>query len=844
MTERSLVYKITVRGQAEGVSAIRSIADAAARASREEAKAEQETARSKSASRRRSTDDAKKSIDEESKHATMLSRLNQKLEAQRAKDAEKGAKDREKAAVKSGDNIVKALNKELREHEKVEKSKTKLTEREAAARVKVETKSADDIRRFVERSEAATAQHAMQQRRQAASQAQRDARQFARDRAFEERRLYKGLATGVSEGLGGALNYSAGLVSRGARGIASGMGLERGYDVSDIVGEKMRVDQLMQSISIEARNAGTSFGGAGSFDKRAGTAKLASVAKDTGYTQEELGGALDAYSEKGSGATGLRDLDKIAMQSRAMGADPASVARLRANLGMHGMSSDAQDSFIARMHFVGKTGVFRASDMAAQSEQMLAAFGPDIEKGGNNFLAFANEARKSTGGGAQARTAFDSALDTVDKKRSKIEALGVKYADANGESRDKVEIIKDIIAAEGGDRTRLSKIFDPSRSGKAITTLVDAYNGKNPAVPGMKGHAAMDALLAGDESLKNANMGEMQKDANEAMSSQSVQVAKAMESLRQKIGEKLLPIIDRLVEKLPKFLESLDAVTGWITSHPLASAGAAVGGSLAFGFAKQGLQVAANSGARYLAGKLVNTVPGAGGVLGGAIGNAIAGAGGGSPVYVTNWPGGGIGGGLSLPGGGGALGGGALSEGALAAAGSASGAAVMGTAIAAAVSLAIIAAIGDGVVNNHDTSGKPKVSREATEEDKAELAAGRAAEKEKKETIENTIAYGTNPTGDNKDVWKAGRDLDAARGKKWAYEALAKDAVVETREMYGPGQGAKGNTAMWAQTGGDGSGVVGNFHKELKEATKAMENFKNAAREAKGGFSVFKGPGV
>lgn len=639
MSDRELVYRISVHGQAEARSAIRSVVQEANRVAREEARAAQEAERAKTVARRTGSADRRKVADDEAAHAARVAKANLALEKNNAKERVREAKDVQKATTRAEAETSKFLFSEWQKRQREEK-------RLSDQRVRDAKKEADEIAKFKLQAETNTSRHIMQERQRMQRQAERDARQFARDRAFEERRLLKSIGTGFAEGGMNALRYTAGMASRGVREVASGLGMERGFDVADIVRERMSMSRMARSVAIEARQAGGQFGGVSESEIMS---KAASVARKTGFTQEELAKAVDAYSEKGSGAQGVQDLEAIAMQAKAMGADPASIARLRANLGLKGMNSQQQDQFISRMHFVGKTGVFRASDLAAQSEMMLASFGPDIVKGGNDFLGFANEVRQSTGSGAMARTAFDSALDALDRKRAHIEGtggykrngkwvqgLGVKYEDENGEARSKVDIIKDIIAATGGDKTRLAEFFDPSRGGKAIETLVDAFNGKNSRVAGMSGRAAMDKLLEGDESLKNANMGELMIDANKAVAESSNQVAVHMEELRQKIAEKLMPVIDKLIAKLPDIVDKLGKGLDYIVENPGKALALGAGGAAI----EKMLENVVPGAARYIAGRFTNTVPGSvGGKVGSVVGALTQAAA--QPVFVTNWPGGG-----------------------------------------------------------------------------------------------------------------------------------------------------------------------------------------------------------
>lgn len=846
MSERELIYRISVAGQSEAKAAIRSIVQEANRAANEEAKATRMMVDTVLRERKRGAAGVKRIGDEESAYQARLDAFNlrnaaknfrdltrehAKSERDKTKAAEREAKQREADAKKAGARIVAEMNREVKDFEKAEKVKTKIAKQEA------------DERARLAKHEAA---QATAERRREHSRADRDARQFARDRAFEERRLLKGLATGMSEGVGSTLRYSYGLAARGVRDVASGLGMSRGWDIGNIASERASVGRLVRSLAIEARTPGTEF----SFDEGGTKSALASVARKTGFTQEELGAGVMAASEKGSGATYAteKNLTSLAMEAKAIGTTPAELARFRETLRLKGMSEDQIKAFLGRANAVGKTGVFRASDLATQGEMMLASFGPGIAQAGADFLGFANQARLSTGSGAMARTAFDAALDTLDKKRDKIQGLGVKYEDGNGEARSKVDIIMDTIAAVGGDKTKLSKIFDPSRGGKAITTLVDAYQ---RAGDDTSGRAAMKTLIQGDESLKNATYADMMKDANAAIAESSNQTAIKMEELRQKISEKLLPVIDKLVDKLLRISESkmFSKSMDYVAENPIKSA---LLGGLVMGFGPTALRYAGNAAARYAAGSIVNTVPGfkgSGGAkgFGGGLGAMLGGgAGGATPVYVVNFPGGGGDTGGMLGGAGPGIGGGALG-GELAAdaavgIGGASGAAIIGTMLAAALGVAIVGVLGDKAVEH---GGKPPTTdREATDEDRKELAEGKKANRDRENWIDNFSAFGGSPDGDNATFWaKKKADQDAMKAKA-GEDALA-GPDLGMLDMRRPLVGPNGKP-IDLKGGAPGSQEAADmkvFRGALKDVTKELGALAREARNRPaGGFSVYVQP--
>jgi len=534
----------------------------------------------------------------------------------------------------------------LRLHEAGEKAKTRATEMEMKRRHDVEMQG---LRKSTSEQ--------MNVHRSTMRQQEHDARQFARDRAFEERRLYKGLATGVGDAAFGGLRSTGRMLTAGASAVAGGMGMNKAWDVQDMVSERMLVSTMMSRVAIEARQAG----GTTAFDKEAAIKKIAATSKRTGLSQRDLAQAIDVYSEKGSGATAVANIDRIATQAQAMGTSAAVVAKTRAQLGISSaqggkeMTEDEKDKFMAMMHFAGKTGVFRAEDLAGESENLFsrwAASGQNFNQQGRRFLQFANVVRTGTGSAAEARTAMRSMQDVIGKNKAGVfTKAGVKTRDDKGNQLDVIDVMFDAIEKTGGrtDSAVWNKLFPDIRAQKAAGAFATKFRG---AGGGKAGRAAMEEMIKGDASLDKASMVEMQKDFDTIMEDPAMKMAKATEEIRQALTEQLLPVIHKFSELMTQMLPTITRIIKFVGDNPkTALAATFVGGAL-----HSALPGVVGSGLRYAAGKLVNTVPGflgaaGSGVLGKGAGKLVGAAGGAmlaatsTHVWVDNWPAGGIGGG-------------------------------------------------------------------------------------------------------------------------------------------------------------------------------------------------------
>lgn len=834
MSDRELVYRISVHGQTEARSAIRSIVQEANRQAREEARVAQEAERAKTASRRTGSTDRRKIVDDEAAHAARVAKVNLAIEKSNAKERVREAKDVQKSKEKAEAETSKFLFSEYRKRQA-----------EAKRLADFEKKQAEEIAKFKLKTEENTSRHIMQERQRAAReqqalqnqamrQAERDARQFARDRAFEERRLYKGIATGFASGAGYALQMGAGLATRGARSVASGLGLNRAVDVSDIVSERMYVNQKLRAISIEQRGAGEAF----DFSKEAAIkAKIQSAAKRTGINQSDLVDALDVFSEKGKIGAGAENIERVASEAKAMGVSPAVVAKLRAQMLVSSdatgkqMSEKDLEAAIARLAFIGKTGVFRAGAMAQQSEALLsraAASGVDFTSEIGRYAAFANEARKSTGSGATARTAINSIQDAIIRKEGKINALGIATRDESGGERDFLSVVEDIIVKTGGRGDAFNKIIDPSRSGKAIQTMLTAFNA---AGGGEKGRTAMEDLLTKGQGqsggMSNDTMiGEMDKDIGAALEEESTKLAGEVERVRQTIGENLEPILDKLVKKMPDLVDGFQTLVDFLKKNPELGLASILGGTGAVGMIEGLAKNGVPSAARYLAGKFVDTVPGPVGTVAkvasagaDAISSALA-----LRVFVTNWPSGfGPGGGPTIPGGAAPGAGGTVG-------GVASAIGVGGAAAISAVALmaTILYAAGEHL-DKH-----PKFADDEQ--------TGSGGHKLPHKTPNKVLGAEVGPGAVTRDLAKSAKGSTARAfglvGADVAGDVAPGDVKAQLMAAYGHVAPPVKSTAVPFSNSKDN--LLGNLAEKIAEANKALDELAKKSRAASMGVSILK----
>lgn len=793
--DRNLLYRLSVTGQAEAIRHIRTFYEQVMKITADETKAVAGAVAAQTRARRAG-------LSEQERMQRDAFRINVQSRNRQVKEAEKAERAQVAAAQKTAKDMDRVFASMVKDFEKSEKAKTRIADREAKERQRIERQT----QQFVQRAQEASMRREMQVRQQSQRQAERDALRRARDEAFDDKRFYRGLGHSFVGAATDTMRQVTGYAVKGARAVAGGLGMNAALDVQDIIAERMHGQQLMRAAAIEARTAGSAFGASG-FNENAAMAKVKQAAASTGLSQRDLFQAIDVYSEKGSGQTAVENIDRIARQAKAMGTEASVIAKLRAQMGISSritgeyrdkagnvteMSEEQKDALIAKMHFIGKTGVFRAEDIAQESESLFSQFaksGMSFDKGFERYISFANEARKATGSGAMARTAINSVQDAIAKKEDKLHALGVstRYTDKEGieHNRDFIDIAIDAIEKTGGKGKAFNQIFDPSRSGKALSTMITAAQS---AGGGKAGTAAIHKLLAGDDSIKAATTSEMEKDAAYAINSEGNKLKMSVERVRQSFGDAIAPALDKLANRMPDIVDKVVAAIGKLPSvidkvvalfeklpigkildfaieHPVASLLAVNAAPKVGAFA-----------AGRLGDALVNTVPTLAGKLGGragAIAGGVAGLVGGTlsqagstPVFITGAAPGVLGGGGILDavggvGGAGGAGGGAAGGGTLARVAAAVGG---GAKLAIGGTAAMALTMGDYERNLHVMTSEQhaKLRDERRQKFALQMAKGEATQEGAEEIVEDEyeknsswLQYYTNPLSEEERTKRA-----------------------------------------------------------------------------------------
>lgn len=696
--DRDLVYRISAAGAAAAIREIGSVHEAIRRMDQQEVTLANAVSAAKVSAAKKGAEGKKKAADDGAQHESMMSKLSVTIEKQRAKDIVKAAQDAEKQRV----GIVKQTMKEaekasaekVKSFERSEKEMTKIAAREAKARAEIE--------KAVGKAQQASAARQLQQNSQHFRQMERASQRDERDKMFDRKRLFRGVATGAvnwgfgaAQGAASAIGGAARMGLRGARSVAGALGLNDATDVGDIFAQRMKLQQRIRYINMEA---------GGGINEAAAYQGVRGAASLTGISQGDIGGALDVYSEKGQGAMGLASINQTAKEAKAYNADIKDIATLRAQAKIsaeqagENLSEEDLSNMVAKMAALGKRGTMRISDLAANSPKLFsswAAGGQSMKGGLDEMIGFTELVRSSSSGGKNTATTMATLQKDVRSKEAKINALLGPDAvyDKEGRQRDPLQVALRVLAKTGGRGTIYNKIFN-KKSDEALNPFRSAMQGHKTEAGRLK---AMRRALkeAGETSGIDAKTTE--SDFAGATDTLESKMSVAKEKIRQSLEDALLPAFQKLAASMPDIIKAIETAIskispmlqalgkslmeiwktvgpilmpiagkafGYAADHPLQAI--ALGGvaRTALGGAAGGARSLLGAGARFLGDRLAGGMGGgiagklAGGLLG-AGGAAVASAGS-TPVYITGAAAGvfGSGGGGGIPGiGGGGAGG-------------------------------------------------------------------------------------------------------------------------------------------------------------------------------------------
>ncbi len=351
--------------------------------------------------------------------------------------------------------------------------------------------------------------------------------------------------------------------------------------------------------------------------------EIHNIAKASNQMAEDVTAGMSAFVAKtGDLDTARKNMMLYGKVATATGASLMDVANVGVELKQK-LGLEDQAEAMAVLVQQAKMGAIEFKDMASVGPKILAAAAsagasglPGIRSAGAAVQVIAS-GFGGRGQGASASVSYENMIATLQKTktRQRIEDLGIKVA-----GRDANEVFMEVIRRTGGDMTQLREIFRTQQAFRGITSFARDYD-------------KTTGRFANFEKFKAASndAGVISGDFNSRMQSGQQKLQASQIAIAATIDDKLGPALEKFAGQASR----IAGVIGFAADH-IGLTIAAIGGGI----------IAKNAAG----GILSRVVGGAGGRLLGAA------AGTGTPVFVTNWPGGGLPGGAPGPGGGGLLG--------------------------------------------------------------------------------------------------------------------------------------------------------------------------------------------
>lgn len=505
-------------------------------------------------------------------------------------------------------SIAQATDKAARASVRSERQagQEKVRDMNAAARQRIAIEA--DAQRQIQRMQLATHRNELAMSRDRAREAARataEEKRQAERTAKERQRILSGAVGGGASGDGkfvrtlgrGVVSGAAGGV-RGAASIAVGAGSAVTGAVG-LAGIQSAIERRLQLGKINAQLiADTNEKGKDPYKSSDLIAKQQKVAMSTGIEATSVAEAMSVAAGEGGGRKGLEaftgELDKFAEIALASGTKLEDVAKLSATLTNNMVtSSEEQVKVVTDLLGAAKKNNVNLRDEAEKVMTVAGAHQAGGFAGGGAGRVVQSGALMQIAklGGAgnreDAATAAKNFYSDIAGHEKNIRKLGVQTVDKkSGKRIDAVEQFIQLAEKSKGDITKIDPQFG-TQSASVMGALSAAFRGENTDLKDdsgktMSGRAAVEKLMK-ESSTGGMEFADVQKDAAIVMGDTSNKIARAMESFRAQIGDRLVPVVEQNVGNFAKLAESVVSATGYMVENPGKAAAAFLGLAAAMG---------------------------------------------------------------------------------------------------------------------------------------------------------------------------------------------------------------------------------------------------------------------
>lgn len=530
--------------------------------------------------------------------ANMIASLEQRLDKLSSK--QKAVFTSTSNSMKNAIDIVSksqanANAKQVTDFQKAEKDKQKAAEKSARELERINQRLNKDLERHARES---TRIHERELKKQ-----EKDAEASAK-RVEASRKRVLGSVTGV-----------ASTAAKGVVGLLTGTTAFAGADAAR---ERLQNERVAAQLS----NASTEYDSNGKRIKSVSQESLLKAAEDNARRfGTSSSGNLEAIGKiqaaTGNTQLGIDVLPELSKLSLATGADLGDLSNLVAsfNASNKGFSPDQILGLVRASAGLGKSGNAELKDLAAPLARLA---GPAASYGGSHAEnirtsgALLEETNASANSPDAARTYVQDYFLGITKHESQLKSLGVATRDKEGNKLSQKQIVQNYEEAVSSGRiSDKQNIKILGIQGLNVSTRIQSQRKaeidrlKDEDRATLRAQGKSDADIEKQISKTNytdktknfvADMfaryertpltkQNVEDEADAVMKTKAQQVAVAMERFKGALGERIVPVLDKIIPILPKLADAIMFVIDQLVNHPWRSAllgvGALVGKALA-----------------------------------------------------------------------------------------------------------------------------------------------------------------------------------------------------------------------------------------------------------------------
>lgn len=498
------------------------------------------------------------------------------------------AQQKARLLSRSATETERALAREEKAAERAAKAKIREADKAAKEAVRIEARKAKEVERILQkqrRDEKRLVDWSLNEERRAAAE-----RTKIRDKETKTRE--KKVDKFTNKSISG-LRRAGSLGMDVVRGV---MEVGGGFSAADSVRREVDARGIAGQIAAGTRKEGADAGL--SSDALMRTADF--VGKNNTMDRAKVLSGIGAFKDvTGQTSRGMAISGSMAKLANATGSD---FTELMSNAGEiaaknKSMSNDDIIKLTRVQAAQGQAGAVELKDFAKFGSRTVAAaslFGGDKAENIATSSALAQLARGHGSASSAAEATMGALRFSTDlaKKGTVIkEKFGIDVSDGHGQLRGQRGIITDLVKATGGDVQKIANAGIGERGNRVLEGASAIYR---DAGGGAKGEEALQKFF--DSMTKGLSDAEIEAASKERLAEVDKQLEKAMNDLRQSVGDALLPELQKMIPVLRdatphivNLISKLGELAAWASKNPFGALSGAIIASITAEVAKAGI---------------------------------------------------------------------------------------------------------------------------------------------------------------------------------------------------------------------------------------------------------------